>query len=73
MALAQTALFITHALMDQHLEAAGRKLHQFEMFESLHTVYLVFATTQWCAALVQIWIVLALWRRQDGEQSASES
>ena len=65
MALAQLGLFFTHPFMDALLEAQGHKLQHFERFENLHTLYLTFATTQWCAALLQIWLLLAIWRAQD--------
>ena len=67
MAITQAALFIVHPLIDRYLEAQGHKLHHFEEFDKMHTVYLVFATIQWSAALLQIWLMLMLWRRQDGE------
>ncbi len=65
MALAQLGLFLTHPLMDSLLEPQGHKLQHFERFENLHTLYLTFATTQWCAALLQIWLMLMIWRAQD--------
>lgn len=68
MLLAQAGLFLTHPLIDRLLEAQGHQLHHFEQFEKMHTVYLVFATVQWSAALLQIWLMLMLWRRQDGER-----
>lgn len=71
MAIAQAALFIIHPLIDRFLEAQGHKLHHFEEFDKMHTVYLVFATIQWSAALLQIWLMLMLWRLQDGERSGS--
>jgi hypothetical protein len=67
MAVAQTALFIIHPLIDRFLEAEGHKLHHFEQFSEMHTIYLVFATIQWSAALLQIWLMLMIWRRQDRE------
>ena len=70
MVLAQAGLFITHPLIDQLLEAQGHKLHHFEQFEKLHTVYLVFATVQWSAALLQIWLMLMIWRLQDAKRSS---
>lgn len=70
MLAAQVGLFLTHPLMDRLLEAQGHKLRHFEQFETLHTVYLTFATVQWCAALLQIWLMLMLWRCQDREQIA---
>jgi hypothetical protein len=71
MALAQAGLFMTHPLIDRFLEAQGHKLHHFEQFEKMHTVYLVFATVQWSAALLQIWFMLMVWRVQDREQLGS--
>lgn len=68
MLAAQAGLFITHPLIDQFLEAQGHKIHGFEQFEKMHTLYLVFATVQWSAALLQIWLMLIIWRLQDGKQ-----
>jgi hypothetical protein len=69
MVLAQAGLFITHPLIDRFLETQGHKLHHHEQFDQMHTVYLVFATVQWCAALLQIWLMLMLWRSQDRARS----
>jgi hypothetical protein len=68
MVVAQLGLFITHPLIDRFLEAQGHKLHHYEQFSKMHTVYLVFATVQWSAALLQIWLMLMVWRLQDGKQ-----
>lgn len=65
MLLAQIGLFITHPLIDRFLEVQGHKLHHYEQFVKMHTVYLVIATTQWGAAMLQIWIMLVIWRQQD--------
>jgi hypothetical protein len=69
MVLAQAGLFITHPLIDRFLEVQGHKLHHYEQFARMHTVYLVFATVQWSAALLQIWLMLAIWRMQDRERA----
>jgi hypothetical protein len=69
MAVAQLGLFLTHPLIDQFLEAQGHKLHHFEQFSKMHTVYLTFATVQWSAALLQIWLMLINWRRHDLDPS----
>jgi hypothetical protein len=67
MVLAQVGLFVMHPLIDRFLEAPGHKLHHYEQFAQMHTVYLVFATVQWSAALLQIWLMLMIWRLQDRE------
>lgn len=72
MVLAQGGLFATHPLIDRLLEAQGHKLHHFEQFEKMHTVYLVFATIQWCAALIQIWLMLTIWRAEDRDEYGAE-
>ncbi len=69
MLMAQVGLFVTHPLIDRFLEVQGHKLHHYEQFVKMHTVYLVFATVQWSAALLQIWLMLMAWRVQDREQS----
>jgi hypothetical protein len=69
MAVAQAALFIIHPLIDRFLEADGHKLHHYEQFSEMHTIYLAFATIQWSAALLQSWLMLMIWRRQDREGS----
>ncbi|HEY3864127.1 MAG TPA: hypothetical protein VGO59_19840 [Verrucomicrobiae bacterium] len=69
MAVAQAALFMIHPLIDRFLEAQGHKLHHYEQFSKMHTMYLVFATIQWSAALLQIWLMLMIWRQQDREGS----
>jgi hypothetical protein len=68
MALMQVSLFITHPLIDQYLDAQKHRIHQFEQFDQMHTVYLVFATVQWSAAMLQIWLMLLGWRMQDQER-----
>jgi hypothetical protein len=73
MLLAQVALFITHPLIDRFLESQGHKLHHYEQFENMHTIYLVFATVQWSAALLQIWLMLASWRLQDATNQISQA
>jgi hypothetical protein len=65
MLLTQAGLFLTHPLIDRFLDPQGHKLHNYEQFDKMHTVYLVFATVQWCAALLQIWLMLVVWRLQD--------
>ncbi len=67
MAVSQVGLFLTHPLIDRFLVAQGHKLHDYDAFDKMHTVYLVLATIQWSAALLQIWLMLAGWRVQDGE------
>jgi len=67
MLLTQAGLFVVHPLIDRFLELQGHKLHNYEQFARMHTVYLVFATVQWSAALLQIWLMLMVWRAQDGE------
>jgi hypothetical protein len=67
MAVAQAALCIIHPLIDRFLTAEGHKLHHYEQFSKMHTIYLVFATIQWSAALLQIRLMLMIWRRQDRE------
>jgi hypothetical protein len=73
MVLAQLGLFLTHPLIDRFLEVPGHKLHHYEQFDKMHTVYLVFATTQWVAAMLQIWIVLLTWRLQDQAKLETEN
>jgi hypothetical protein len=58
-------LFITHPLIDRFLEVQGHKVHHFAQFEQMHTVYLVCATVQWSAAMLQIWLMLMAWLVQD--------
>jgi len=65
MVLAQAGLFITHPFMDALLEPQGHKIHHLAHFENLHTVYLTLATIQWIAAMLQIWLMLMIWRRLD--------
>lgn len=69
MVFGQIGLFITHPIIDRFLEAQGHKVHHFDQFETMHTVYLVFATVQWSAAMVQIWLMLMAWRVQDRKRS----
>jgi hypothetical protein len=68
MALMQVCLFVTHPLIDQFLDAQKHRIHQYEQFDQMHTVYLVFATVQWSAAMLQIWLMLLGWRMQDQER-----
>lgn len=69
MVVAQAGLFIVHPMMDGLLEVQGHKLHDYEQFSRLHTVYLTFATIQWCAAFLQIWLMLMIWRQQDRQHA----
>jgi hypothetical protein len=68
MAVSQVGLFLTHPLIDRFLEAQGHKLHNYDAFDKMHTVYLVIATVQWSAAMLQIWLMLLGWRVQDQER-----
>jgi hypothetical protein len=68
MVLAQLGLFATHPLIDRFLEAQGHKLHHYEQFVQMHTLYLTFATVQWSAALLQISLMLMIWRLQDKQR-----
>jgi hypothetical protein len=65
MLVGQMGLFITHPFIDRLLQAEGHKVHHFDQFERMHTVYLTFATIQWSAAMLQIWLMLMAWRMQD--------
>ena len=63
MALCQAGLFVTHHFLDGLLQPAGRTIHDFDRFQVLHQMYLVFATVQWLAALLHIWKTLDAWRQ----------
>jgi hypothetical protein len=65
MVFGQIGLFITHPLIDRFLQAEGHKVHHYDQFENMHTVYLAFATLQWSAALLHVWLMLMAWRVQD--------
>ena len=67
MLFGQIGLFITHPLIDRLLQTEGHKVHHFDQFERMHTVYLTFATIQWSAAMLQIWLMLMAWRVCDGK------
>jgi hypothetical protein len=64
MVASQAGLFIMHPLMDSYLEVKGHKVHNYGEFDRMHDVYLVFATVQWIAAMLHIWLTLYGWRCQ---------
>jgi hypothetical protein len=66
MLLSHVGLFAIHPLIDRLLDPSSRGVHDFDHFETLHTFYLAFATVQWSAALVYLWLSLRAWRHVDG-------
>jgi hypothetical protein len=69
MALTQIALFATHPFIDHLLNPRSHTLHDYDRFLFLHTVYLSFATAQWTAALLYLWLLFACWRHTDGQNA----
>jgi len=65
MVLAHGGLFVTHPLIEQMLDFGAHRVKDYDRFVALHDVYLTFATVQWTAALVYLWLSLAAWRRDD--------
>jgi hypothetical protein len=65
MVAADLGLFATHPLIDHLLDTKARRILDFDRFDTLHTVYLTFATTQWIAALVYIWFSFRAWQDHD--------
>jgi hypothetical protein len=65
MALAHVGLFVTHPFMDHLLNPKTRALRDYDHFVDLHTVYLTFATTEWSAALLYVWVLFFCWRDAD--------
>ncbi len=62
MAAAHIGLFVTHPFIDKLLESSGHKIRDYDQFLTLHNIYLAFATTQWVAALLFLWLCLRAWR-----------
>jgi hypothetical protein len=57
MVLTHVALFATHPFIDCLLNSEARTVHNYDHFENLHNLYLFFATTQWVAVLVFLWLL----------------
>jgi hypothetical protein len=65
MVLSHTGLFAVHPLIDRLLDPQTHTIRDYDHFETLHTIYLTFATAQWVAALIYLWLSLRAWRSAD--------
>jgi hypothetical protein len=64
-AVAQIVLHLLHPAMDALLDSKDHELLQRPAFDRLHRIYLLTATLQWVAAMVQLWLVICGWRETD--------
>lgn len=73
MLLSHLGLVAAHPFIDRLLDAQTRAISDFDRFETLHTVYLGFATVQWFAALFYLWLSLQAWRHADAQAALGVS
>ena len=59
---------LLHAKLDAVLDYGAHRISDQERFGTLHERYELAATLQWAAGLVQVAVLLAGWRRADGER-----
>ena len=63
--IADITLLLLHPQLEARLDMATQTILPKRNFYAYHRAYLWISTAQWGVALLHVWIVLAIWRRQD--------
>lgn len=66
MAVTEAGLFLLHRIIDNLLDTEAHKIHgPLDHFFVWHRSYMAVASLQWLAALLYLFLALAIWRQTD--------